>query len=316
MLRYLYFVAIAASLGTACNTANDSRSDAISHGDDTSAGAQPGAGSSDVTQEPGQDETARNTNAGSEPQVKVTKETLEVAGQQRMFVLAAPSTYSPQTRYPLVLVLHGDGGDGASMRAGFPFDQVTKQAAFVAYPTGTLGWNLYDPADKDTDLAFLVALVESLEKRFTIDPARVFGTGFSSGAFMVNQVGCRRPSLFRGIVSHSGGAPNEPQDPTATHWTNDYTRCANQTLGKGPAVMVVHGTADPVVTYDSGEFTAEYWAYVNGCATTRGATAPAPCLRQEGCPSDRPVVFCPIANLEHAIWAQAANATWQFFQRL
>src|SRR4051794_8667443 len=155
----------------------------------------------------------------------VTNESLDVAGKTRSFVLAAPSTYTADNAYPLVLVLHGDGGNGVAIRAAIPFDDVSGQDAIVAYPTGTLGWNLYDPTDKNEDLTFLVELVDSLKTRFTIAPDSVFGMGFSSGAFMVNQVGCRRPSLFRAIVPHSGGAPAEPRDPSATRWENDYTRC-------------------------------------------------------------------------------------------
>lgn len=244
----------------------------------------------------------------------VTEEAIDVAGTTRSFVLVAPSTYTPDKTYPLVLVLHGDGGDGPTMRAVFPFDAVSQQSAFVVYPTGTNGWNLYDPADANPDLAYLGAIVDAVGKRFTVDPARVFGIGFSSGAFMLNQVGCRRPPLFRAIVPHSGGAPNEPRDPTASRWDNNYTRCASQTLGSGPAVLVVHGTADTAVTFDSGDFTAKYWAFVNGCKSTRSTHAPPPpCLLHDECPAGKAVVFCPIENLGHAVWTDAAKAAWQFF---
>lgn len=248
------------------------------------------------------------------PPTIVTSETLDVAGETRSFVLAKPRTYSSGKSYPLVFVLHGDGGDGSSMRTGFPFDDVSADGAIVVYPSGTYGWNLYDPADTNADLAFLLALADSLEQRFSIDQARIFGTGFSSGGFMVNQVACRRPSFFRAIAPQSGGAPSEPRDATASTWAGSYTRCANQTLGDGPAVMVIHGTADTTVVPESGEYTANYWAYVNGCGTDRSPTTPAPCEKQASCPSDRPVVYCPITNLGHAFWNDARNATWQFFR--
>jgi polyhydroxybutyrate depolymerase len=245
----------------------------------------------------------------------VTSESLDVAGRTRSFLLAAPSTYSTTKQYPLVLLLHGDGGDGSSIRAAIPFDDVSAQDAIVVYPSGlNLGWNLYDPPDANPDLAFLVALVTSLQTRFAIDPAHVFGMGFSSGAFMVNQVACRRPSFFRAIAPHSGGAPNEPRDPAATKWDNNYTRCAGQTMGSGPAVMVIHGTNDRDVSYESGNFTAEYWAYVDGCQTTRSTPfAPSPCVAHDACPPGKPVVFCAVPALTHAVWPNAATAAWQFF---
>jgi polyhydroxybutyrate depolymerase len=285
--------------------------------DDRSPGAPSGPGT-DATDDTDEDDSDAGAPAKpAPPPMVVTTESLDVAGKTRSYVLAAPSTYASEKMYPLVLVLHGDGGDGPSIRAGFAFDAVSAQAAFVAYPTGNRGWNLYDPADRNEDLAFLVALVEALERRFAIDPARVFGMGFSSGAFMVNQVACRRPSLFRAIAPHSGGAPDEPRDATASRWENDYTRCAGQTLGNGPAVLVIHGTADREVTYDSGEFTANYWAFVDGCQSTRStAVAPSPCVLHDACPPGKPVVLCPISDLGHTLWPMAATAAWKFFSGL
>jgi len=252
-----------------------------------------------------------------EPRVTLTTERLEVLGQSRSYVLAAPANYLPKNRYPLVLVLHGDGGDGPSMRAAFPFDAVSAESAFVAYPTGTEGWDLYSPLANNVDQAFIVAIVESLGTRFSVDLARVFGTGFSSGAFMVSQLACRLPTLFRAIAPQAGGAPDEPIDATATKWENNYTRCAKQTHETGPAVMVVHGTSDPVVTLESGDFSARYWAYINNCATSRSPAArPATCMRHDACPADRPVIFCPVEDLDHSLWREAAQSVWLFFRQL
>lgn len=250
------------------------------------------------------------------PATVLSNEHIEVAGTTRSFVLAAPSTYSATRSYPLVLVLHGDGGNGPSMHKAFALDEVSGQEAFVAYPSGTEGWNLYSPAAENPDLAFLTAVVKDLQGRYSIDTSHVFGTGFSSGGFMVNQIACRRPGFFRAIVPQSGGAPDEPNDRTATTWGNGYTRCENQALGQGPAVMVIHGTTDNVVAPESGDFTANYWSYVNSCASSRTPTTPSPCQQQDGCPSGHPVLYCAIANLGHAIWGDARAATWQFFRSL
>lgn len=282
-------------------------------------GNQPGG---EAAQKPGSGTPVGGEPSGGEqpdappvpPPTILTSETIEVGGETRSFVLAKPRTYSSSTSYPLVFVLHGDGGDGSSMRSGFPFDDVSAGDAIVVYPSGTYGWNLYDPADTNPDLAFLVALAKSLEQRFSIDASRIFGTGFSSGGFMVNQVACRRPGFFRAIAPQSGGAPAEPRDATASTWAGGYTRCASQTLGDGPAVMVIHGTADADVVPESGEYTAKYWAYVNGCGTDRSPTAPSPCEQQVSCPTGKPVVYCPIQNLGHAFWSAARTAAWQFFK--
>ena len=244
----------------------------------------------------------------------VTQESIDVNGASRSFVLAVPGTYTPSRSYPLVLVLHGDGGDGAAMRAAFPFDQHSGNDAFVVYGSGKgKGWNLYAPEADNEDFQYIGALIDSLRSRFSLDSKRVFATGFSSGAFMANQLACRT-NLLRGIASHSGGAPDEPQDPSAATWPNGWTKCANQS--GGVAVLIIHGTDDNVVSYQSGEFTASYWSYVNGCADGSAATTPPPCVRDTACPSDKPVVFCPIAGLGHTLWSESAKTDWAFFSGL
>ena len=98
------------------------------------------------------------------------------------------------------------------MHASLPLEAVSKGDAFVAYPTGLAqAWDLQTPPAINADEAFLVALVDDLARRFPIDRSRVLAAGFSKGAFMVNQISCRQPSLFRAIAPHSGSggcAPN------------------------------------------------------------------------------------------------------------
>lgn len=322
--RAAFWIALSA-LGIGCQSTSAERAQdgPVSQNDPTKPVASPGtstpspdAADASVPQTPdgGASATGDASPPPPPPKTIVTTETVDVGGIARSYVLATPRTYAASKSYPLVLVLHGDNGDGPTMRALEPFDEISGDEAVVAYPTGVYGWDLYKPADSNTELAFLVALVAALQAKLTIDPARVFATGFSSGAFMVNQTACRRPSLFRAIAPHSGGAPSEPNDPSASKWAEDYTRCPSQTLGGGPAVMVIHGTTDSIVPYAGGEYSANYWAYVNGCATTRTATAPSPCEKNDACPADKPVVFCAIAGMDHVVWASAATATWQFFK--
>jgi polyhydroxybutyrate depolymerase len=243
-----------------------------------------------------------------------TQETLDVDGASRAYVLVAPSVAERATS--LVIALHGDGGDGASFRAALGLEQVSDVGVVVAYPSGRRAtWDLYTPEATNADLTFLVHLVAALKARFAIDARRVFATGFSSGAFMANQMACRRSGLFRAISSLSGGAPAEPDDPSATTWDGGYTRCPGQT--QGVAALVVHGKDDGVVAWESGDYTARYWAAVDGCAGARapasGALGAAGCVVAEACPATTAVVFCSVAGLGHALWSEAAPLTSAFF---
>lgn len=237
----------------------------------------------------------------------------------RGYVLVVPRTIDPARRYPLVVAMHGDGGNGGWMRAALGLENVTGANAIVVYPSGwNATWDLYNPSDTNADEGYLVQLVASLAGKLPIDTARVFATGFSSGAFMANQMACRKPTLFRAIASHGGGAPAEPQDPTATTWGDGFVRCAGQT--SGVAALAVHGEDDGVVSPESGAYTARYWAQVDGCSVS---TSPAPgmlgaagCVQHDQCPQTLPVVLCEKPGLGHALATDAASLTWAFFSSL
>lgn len=246
--------------------------------------------------------------------VDVTDETLSTTGSTHHYVLAVPKSYDPSKKYPLVLVLHGDGQTGAVLRQMFELDDVTGDEAIVAYPTGNnQTWDLYTPYASNDDQQFLVALVEALAGRYSIDRSRVFGAGYSSGAFQINQMACRKAGFFRGILSFSGGAPADPQAPNAPKYANGMLQCPN---GGPVAAFVVHGDSDHTVDPQSGDYDAQYWQYVNGCQPSRTDTPPSSCRKADGCPSSTPVVFCLVPGLDHLPWSPGAQAGWALFKSL
>lgn len=252
------------------------------------------------------------TNAEPEKPV-VTNETLDVAGTLREYVLVVPGDRDAQKTYPLVLVFHPDGSSGPGMHRSYMFEAISGNEAIVAYPTGiNAGWDIQSPTATNRDIQFVDKLVAVVSTRFKIDITRVFGTGLSSGAFLVNKIACRKTGFFRAIVSHAGGAPYEDIDPAASHWPSGLTKCAGQT--GGIAALVIHGTSDDVVPPESGDFDAAYWASINGCQDLRSDTTPAPCKKHEGCPIGKPVHWCLIPGLGHAVWENGAKEGWEFMK--
>ena len=143
--------------------------------------------------------------------------------------------------------------------------------------------------------------------RSPVDRSRLFATGYSSGGFLANVIACQRSGLLRAIASNAGGAPYKQ----AQTWPNGYAKCPDQ----APiAMLALHGEDDYGVTLSSGRFSAEYWAYVNGCKTdAMETTGYRECQVYRGCPSGKAVGFCPIPGLGHWVWDHAAAATWSFF---
>jgi len=226
------------------------------------------------------------------------------------YTIAVPKSYAASKKYPLILVVHGDGGDGAGMRSYHPLDNETGSDAIVVYPTGNgQTWDQGTPFDSNPDQQYVEALVNAMKAKYSI--ARVFAVGWSSGGFLVNIIACRRAGIFDAIVSHAGGQPyTEPKD------ANGYNICAgNPTY---PA-LITHGANDGTVDPSSGDYDAQFWAHANGCnqdPDARTTVAPSPCKTHAGCPAGKPVTFCLIPGNGHGVWSQAFPTEWAFLKAL
>jgi predicted peptidase len=111
---------------------------------------------------------------------------------------ALPDDYNarPDARFPLILFLHGAGDTTpqenmipayAAAHPGFPFIVIAPRA------------------QRDWSVARLEALLAELEQRFRIDPARVYLTGLSMGAFGAWKLAAAHPDRFAAVVLIAGG---------------------------------------------------------------------------------------------------------------
>jgi poly(3-hydroxybutyrate) depolymerase len=271
----------------------------------------PPTGTSDAGVLTGPTADAAST-PGPVPGAKVTSEAIKVGGVTRTYVLVVPRTYQSPRRYPLVFAFHGSFGSGAQFRDFYKLERASAEDALVAYPDGVLDnkeWDLDSIPSKNADVALFDAVVADLAGRFSVDKARVFATGWSNGGFFANRLACSRSSAVKAISSLSGGAPYDVNN-VLPRYKPDFVKCPDE----GPvASMSIHGIDDPEVGLDSGEFSAIYWAFVNGCTGNRAPTTPAPC-EAYACPPGKPVLFCPFPKIGHGIPPDAAELTWNFFK--
>lgn len=184
------------------------------------------------------------------PAVAGTSETiaLEHDGRDRRYHLHVPPHERNVVGLPLLVVLHGGGGNGEQAREATGLAEAGVRAGFVvAFPDGTgplrtrlLTWNSGGPAvyaqehDID-DVGFLRLVVADIQKRVAIDTTRVFAAGHSNGGMMCHRLAREAPDVFAGIAVVEGA-----MDHTA----------ANSALPI--AVLIVHGTADEHVRYEGG----------------------------------------------------------------
>ena len=157
------------------------------------------------------------------------------------YTLVVPDGYAPQAPYPLVFVLHGGGGTAAGARTQTDLEKVAGGHAIFVYPrrsaaTGTSTHRRRATVtSRSSTPSSLIA-----HNALCIDARRVFVTGFSNGAYMANQLACRRGERIRGIVTHAGGGPYET---SGTYDATGHLVCP----GKAVASLVVHGNSDGTV---------------------------------------------------------------------
>ena len=227
-----------------------------------------------------------------------------VLGKPRRYLLVVPPSYSPGAPYPVVYVLHGHGGSGAQARAAFDLEAVANGRAIFVYPDAPGGWDLDSPAGRNADVALFDASLALTQSAYCVDLERVFVTGFSNGAYMANQLACRRGNRVRAVVSHGGGGPYETAGgyDASGHLVCPY---------KPVASLVIHGLADGTVAPSEGQKSEDHFAHANGCAKSPSPTSPSPCLAYSGCAN--PVRSCRIPGLRHALWPEGRKLTFDFF---
>lgn len=150
---------------------------------------------------------------------------------------------------PLILALHGGGGDPDQFASASGLARVANRAGFaVAFPAGTgrrgerlLTWNggycCGSAARKGVDdIGFLKAVIRDASDRFGVDGSGVYLTGMSNGSILSETFAAKNPSLVRAVAGVAG--------------TMDTSRTRVQ--GKVPA-LIIHGTADTMVPYEGGQ---------------------------------------------------------------
>jgi poly(3-hydroxybutyrate) depolymerase len=215
-----------------------------------------------------------------------------VAGKPRAFTIRLPAGYDPARPYPLVFGLHGAGGNGPSFGAYFPLVRGMEDAAIFVFPSalfyeldGRTTWRY--PTEEN--VAFFDALVETITANLCVDRARIFASGFSSGGFYSNTLGCRRGDVLRAIVPVAGG-------------DRDFSDAEGNDLCAGHvAVMVISSpldSTDPtggppgISHHQRGIRARDYFRVRNGCLDETDPSGDAGCVQYRGCMPDAEVVYC------------------------
>lgn len=180
----------------------------------------------------------------------VTKDStisLTVDGRVRTARLHLPNPMPEVRKVPLVLSFHGLLGDGDGQQALSQLNHVSNENGFIAvYPEGyQRSWNdgrRDTPSNRDgvKDVKFVRALLDHLEKTYPVDKNKVFALGMSNGGFFAQRLGCVMASRFAAIATVASVMPK-----------TSAKRCKP---AKPLSVLMIMGTADPLVPYRGGRF--------------------------------------------------------------
>lgn len=244
------------------------------------------------------------------------RRTLDHNGVRRSYVIRVPPRSANETRkLPLLLVLHGGGGNAANAEEMTGFTAKARRTGFiVVYPEGSSRfrrplrtWNAghccgYAMEHRVDDVGFISELLDVLIRSYPVDPARVYATGMSNGAMMSHRLGIELSHRFAAIAPVVGalfGDERPPRRAVSAIMINGELDRSVPPQGGPPGGRFARewdGTAaKPALAQ------ATFWAAANGCAST-------PDVREQGtvivhrfrCPAGRGVELHIVRNSGHA----------------
>jgi polyhydroxybutyrate depolymerase len=158
--------------------------------------------------------------------------TINVAGVSRSYYVAGVTAVNSGAR-PLVIMLHGAGGTGEHAVRQYGWERKAEQEGFIV--AGPDAWRPFPdwPANFLTnprfwndggargnaaiqasdDVGFIDAMVDDIARLTAIDRARVYVTGFSSGAGMAQRMAVDRANRYAAVAPIAGIVVVPPTSP-------------------------------------------------------------------------------------------------------
>ncbi len=180
---------------------------------------------------------------------------------ERWFIVHIPPQYEPGKPMPMVLNLHGRASTAIQQQDASRMNQKADEEGFiVVYPQAlgqpTTWFGVLFGEEGQPDMVFFADLISYLESQISVDPARIYATGISNGATMVNRLGCDMSLVFAAVApvagAHSGLHLCEIVQPVS--------------------MLALHGTDDQIIPFESSapdvpsvKTWVEAWAERNGC---------------------------------------------------
>lgn len=197
--------------------------------------------------------------------------------KNRKYLLYTPSSLNSNNPAALVIGFHGGSTTNARFARTTLFHRLADEQGFlVAYPNGiNANWNDgRGTANPDIDdVGFVTKLIAEIKNLRKVDSRRIYATGISNGAFMVQRLACEKSEIIAGfsaIAGSMGVALRKSCNPS-----------------KPVSMMIINSPEDRFVPYKGGEMKrgaggdilpvpelVEFWKQQNVCGSVEEKRQP------------------------------------------
>ena len=253
-------------------------------------------------------------------------------GLRRTFTVHLPRTADSTRALPVVILLHGRGGNGQRMMRWSGFEAKADAEGFVLVaPEGMgdpRGWYTgFSPGGVIDDVGFVSALIDTVVHTYRVDRNRIYVAGHSNGGALAHRVAADLSSRIAAAAVVAGAV--------GARLANGMVRRIDPPRAPVP-ILIIHGDADAVVPYDTINIPratgrplpardgALFWSRANECGVLtprRDSLASGRVVRDTWDARCRaPVVFLTVRGGDHG-WPrtergsaiEAADVIWEFF---
>ncbi len=192
-------------------------------------------------------------------------EKMRFGREKRSYWVYLPEGYDGEEALPMVFAFHGYTAYAEGMVDYVDFRRAADaHGVIMVFPQGSLldnltHWNVggWTNHSKKDDVGFVNAIIDAMEKKYSIDPNRVYATGHSNGGYMSIKLACELGDRIAAVASVSGSMTPEM-----------FADCAPS---RPMPIMEIHSYNDPVVLYDGTEWSLpveemiDFWREADGC---------------------------------------------------
>ena len=256
---------------------------------------------------------------------------IEHNGLDRRFKIYELSKLSPNVALPVLFNFHGYGSNADQQLIYGDFRGLADEEAFIlvvpqgSLLEGTTHWNSdseFTSKSTADDLGFVSRMIDELETRYNIDNTKIYAAGMSNGGAMSLYLACSLSDQITAVASVTGFMS---ADLISNCGAIDPT-----------SVILIHGTADSVVSWESGLGggsilgIGEFWAEHNNCSQSsqtaledyNGDSVSGVIHQHSGCDAETLVQVYEITDMDH-IWPESrrgddvdgAKVVWDFLKQ-